>query len=227
MLTPDQLTAIDRHLRKDNWLLNEDLIAELTDHYANAIADKLIKGVSFDMALIDVHNDFGGRKGLLHMEETYQTEKSKQIDVYVWREVRRMMQGDRWPIVLGAFVVLYNIHTYLGAVESVDSFLYIGMLYTAFTVLLAMVSSFILFLRKEVNAAVTQTTPKLFLWAYGLGLSLMAVNKYLLPHWHMTFSADAVLLLNTLLETLCIVYYIAMAMGLWKFFYPNRTFTKA
>ncbi|WP_256366029.1 hypothetical protein [Spirosoma sp. KCTC 42546] len=41
MLTPIQLSAIDNHLRKENWLLNEDLITELTDHYINSIDEKL------------------------------------------------------------------------------------------------------------------------------------------------------------------------------------------
>ncbi|GAB3897269.1 hypothetical protein GCM10028803_15580 [Larkinella knui] len=76
-LTPDQLTAIDRHLRKENWLLNEDLIAELTDHYANGIADQLATGVPFELAMSDIHKGFGGRKGLLKMEEDYQATQAK------------------------------------------------------------------------------------------------------------------------------------------------------
>jgi len=71
MLTPAQLTLIDKHLRSDNWLLNNDLIAELTDHYVDAITDKLAQHVPFDLALQDVHRSFGGRKGLLTMEENY------------------------------------------------------------------------------------------------------------------------------------------------------------
>lgn len=54
-LTQDQLTAINRHPRKENWLPNEDLIAELTDHYANGISDRLARGVPFDTAIEHVH----------------------------------------------------------------------------------------------------------------------------------------------------------------------------
>ena len=218
MLTTDQLAAIDRHLRKDNWLLNEDLITELTDHYANAIADHLSRGITFETALNDVHKGFDGRKGLLKMEETYQTEKSKQLDVFAWREVRRMTEGDRWPIAIGVFAILYSLNNYFDAADIVDSALYIGMAYISFLVLLAVITSFIFFFKGEVNAAITQTTPKLFIWGYGLGILLTALNKYLLPQWQMAFPLEASILLNSLLETLCIVYYVAAAIALRKYF---------
>jgi hypothetical protein len=76
-LTTDQLTAIDRHLRKENWLLNEDLIAELTDHYANGIEERMATGIPFELAMQDIHKSFGGRKGLLEMEEKYQVTQTK------------------------------------------------------------------------------------------------------------------------------------------------------
>lgn len=76
-LTSDQLKAIDRHLRKENWLLNEDLIAELADHYVAGLEDRLAKGMTFDAALREMHTGFGGRKGLLKMEEEYQINQLK------------------------------------------------------------------------------------------------------------------------------------------------------
>ncbi|ARK10549.1 hypothetical protein A6C57_09545 [Fibrella sp. ES10-3-2-2] len=71
MLAPVRLTLIDQHLRRENWLRNDDLIAELTDHYADALSDKLAKGVPFELALEEVCHSFGGRIGLLTMEENY------------------------------------------------------------------------------------------------------------------------------------------------------------
>jgi hypothetical protein len=226
MLTTDQLTAIDRHLRKDNWLLNEELIAELTDHYANAVMDAMGQGSSFDQAINDVHKTFGGRKGLLAMEETYQTEKAKQIDVYVWREVRRMVEGDRWPLVIGIFGILFGLNTYLNAADSVESFLSIAMWYVGFTVLLAMVTSVIYLVKKDVSSAVTQATPKVFIWGYLLGLGLITINKYLFPYWQIALSTEAIMLVNTLLGTLCITYYIAVILGLRTFFFPNHRAAK-
>lgn len=47
MLTSDQFKAIDLHLRKENWLLDEELIAELTDHYAAGINERTARELSF------------------------------------------------------------------------------------------------------------------------------------------------------------------------------------
>ncbi len=87
MLTPDQLTAIDRHLRKENWLLNEDLILELTDHYINGISERITQGMAFDVALREIYRNFGGRPGLLKMEE----EKGKIHSSVIGRELRRLI----------------------------------------------------------------------------------------------------------------------------------------
>ncbi len=78
-LTADQLQAIDRHLRKDNWLLNETLIAELTDHYIAGIDEQMIAGVSFEKALTEVHAGFGGRKGLLTLEEKFEEKPAVSV----------------------------------------------------------------------------------------------------------------------------------------------------
>ncbi|MEZ0538356.1 hypothetical protein [Fibrella arboris] len=94
MLTPAQLALIDKHLRSDNWLLNNDLIAELTDHYVDAITDKLAQNVPFELALQDVHRSFGGRKGLLKMEETYQKTLA-QTNARVYRDA--FEKAFRWP----------------------------------------------------------------------------------------------------------------------------------
>lgn len=91
-LSPDQLAAIDRHLRQENWLLNESLVAELTDHYATAIVESLAQGIPFDLAIVDVHKGFGGQKGLLKMEEEYalgQYQQSRKVFKQVFRSYFR------------------------------------------------------------------------------------------------------------------------------------------
>ena len=94
MLTPAQLQRIDKHLRSDNWLLNNDLIAELTDHYVDAITDKLAQNVPFEVALQDVHRSFGGRKGLLEMEEKYQKSQA-HTNSRVYKDAFR--KAFQWP----------------------------------------------------------------------------------------------------------------------------------
>ncbi|OIN60175.1 hypothetical protein [Arsenicibacter rosenii] len=221
MLTNDQLAAIDRHLRKDNWLLNEDLIAELTDHYANAITEAVANGQAFDSALANVHHSFGERKGLLSMEETYQTEKAKHLDTMVWREVRRMMQGDRWPLVPLTLCTLLVLNTFAGASEYVDGFFMIAIWYVGFTILSAMVTAAISLLRPA-TISVTAPTPSFFVFAYGLSLALLAVNKYWLSGLSVYNAREISLMINTLLQTLCVVYYIAIIFTMRKFFFPKK-----
>lgn len=78
-LTADQLLAIDRHLRKDNLLLNEALITELTDHYIAGLEDLMSTGTSFEKALAAIHTGFGGRKGLLALEEKSNEQVVKRL----------------------------------------------------------------------------------------------------------------------------------------------------
>ncbi len=106
MLTPAQLQRINKHLRTDNWLINNDLVAELTDHYADALTAKLAEGISFEVALQDVHRSFGGRKGLLAMEENYVHTKARTNGrVYrkafagAFRGVRLGQTGLLWLVV--------------------------------------------------------------------------------------------------------------------------------
>ncbi len=221
MLTTDQLAAINRHLRKDNWLLNEELITELTDHYANGITEAMEQGQSFDNALAAVHHSFGGRKGLLAMEETYQTEKAKHLDTMVWREVRRMMQGDRWPLVPLTLCTVLVLNTVAGASDMVDSFFTIAIWYVSFTVLLAMATAAIALLRPA-TMSVTAPTPSFFIFAYGLGLALLAINKYWLSGLLAHNAREITLMINTLLQTLCVVYYIAIILSMRKFFFPKK-----
>ncbi|WP_138990043.1 hypothetical protein [Larkinella sp. C7] len=109
-LTPDQLTAIDRHLRKENWLLNEDLIAELTDHYANGIAEQVANGIPFELALIDIHKGFGGRKGLLKMEEEYHTTQAK-VHIRLLRSIlSSYFKMPRLGITVLSSLVLYGLN---------------------------------------------------------------------------------------------------------------------
>ena len=216
MLIPDQIQAIDRHLRKENWLLNEDLITELTDHYVAGIEERMAHGKAFDAALREIHADFGGRKGLLAMEEGYQTQKARQMNVIEWRIIRSFVEGPRWFITLATFGLLYLINTYSGQDEAIYTGLGSGMLFVTFSVLTNVVLTIIFFYRnrREVNHTVTQPTPPIYLIAYSLSLSLLLLNNYVLPRFNLNLPAQVVIGLETVLETLCIVYYIAIAMSL-------------
>ncbi len=110
-LTADQLIAIDRHLRKENWLLNEDLIAELTDHYVAGISDRMAQEQAFSEALIEVYKGFGWRKGLLNMEEQYGVQKDRQANLMEWRKMKTFFAGPRVLISVALFWGLYQLNS--------------------------------------------------------------------------------------------------------------------
>lgn len=210
-LTPDQLIAIDQHLRKENWLLNEDLITELTDHYINGISDRLASGMAFDVALREIHTSFGGRKGLLKMEEEYQVQTYRKHAQLEWQLIRSFMNGSRWPITAGLFIGLYVVNTYFGAEDMVKTGLAIGFLFVTASVLVSVAKSIFFFYqnRHEVSQAVRQPSSPVFIVAYLVGVSLLLLNKY-----GLNLPASVILLLQTLLETLCLVYYAASMLSL-------------
>lgn len=110
-LTTDQLTAIDRHLRKENWLLNEDLIAELADHYANGIEERMANGIPFDLALLDIHKGFGGRKGLLKMEEDYQIGQKQGNVRLFWSILIQYLKFPRLHITIIVTLIFYYLNS--------------------------------------------------------------------------------------------------------------------
>ncbi|MCX6218889.1 hypothetical protein [Spirosoma sp.] len=216
MLTPAQLTAIDQHLRKENWLLNEDLITELTDHYINGITDRLAQGMAFDLALREIHTGFGGRKGLLKMEEDYQVQRYRKLGQLEWQVIRSFMNGSRRPITTSLFIGLYIINTYFGAEDMVKTGLAVGFLFVTFSVLISIAKGiFVLYQnRNEVSQAVGQPSSPVFITAYLLSMSLLLLNKYGLPKYDLSLPASVLLSLQTLLETLCLVYYAAIVLAM-------------
>ena len=113
MLTPDQLTAIDYHLRETNSLTNEALILELTDHYTNALNERMASGVTFETALTDVQQAFGGRKGLQKMERQYNKLTYKKYDVLFMDYVREQGQWPRLLLPLSFYILSFWMATNL------------------------------------------------------------------------------------------------------------------
>ncbi|GAB2600038.1 hypothetical protein [Spirosoma areae] len=218
-LTSDQLNAIERHLRKENWLLNEDLIAELADHYVAGLEDRLASGMTFDTALQEIHANFGGRKGLLKMEEDYQLQQYRQMGWLEWKTVRSFVEGPRWPVTVAVFASLYWVNTYLGQSESGGSFLLVGSFFVTVSVLTNVALMIVSFYknRHEVKAAVAQPSSAVYVVAYCLSLLLLLLNKY-----GLALTPTMLMGLETLLETLCFIYYIAIFLTIRRLFSTNR-----
>lgn len=225
-LTPPQLTAIDQHLRKENWLLNNDLIAELTDHYVAGIEDRLARGIAFDVAVREIHTGFGGRKGLLKMEEEYQTQKAQQVDVYVWREIRLFFENPRLPIALVLLAFLYWLNAYSGIDDSVDSFFSVGMFMMVGSVFGPILAYIMLLINKDhqVNKVMLWPTTISFCILYSAGIALRLTAKYT-PSLSLMLSSTFKLWGSTLVETLISIYMIATVIGLRKLFKNNTKLT--
>lgn len=231
MLTPAQLSTIDQHLRKENWLLNEELIAELTDHFIDGICERLNQGMEFDVALRDVHSGFGGRVGLLKMEEEYQTQKARRVSAVEWTLVRSFMQGSRWPWSVCLFIGMYILNALLGQEETIQSGLGIGFFYVSLSVLINVVRSIVFFYRnrREVNYAVRLPSSPVYIIAYGLSMALLVMNNYLFPKYGLGLSNQMITLSESFLETLCLIYYAAIVLSIRQSLTtnPRNRFQKA
>ena len=101
MLTTDQLMIIDQHLRthlqKRKWFQQETFIAEITDHYVNAISESMNRGVSFHEALTSAYNSFGQSNGLQQLELTYWKFSAQQLQERVTHNV---LECFKFPLVL-------------------------------------------------------------------------------------------------------------------------------
>ncbi|WP_052731059.1 hypothetical protein [Spirosoma radiotolerans] len=225
MLTPAQLSILDNHLRKENWLLNEDLIAELTDHYIQGISERLDQGMEFSVALHDIHTGFGGRKGLLKMEEEYQTQKARRVYAMEWNLVHSFMQGSHWPLSVCLFISLYIVNAFIGQEETIKSGLGVGFFYVSLSVLLNVILSGVFFYRnrREVNYAVRLPSSPVYIIAYGLSMTLLAMNKYLFPKFDLGLSHQIITVLESFLETLCLIYYAAIILSIKNVLINNRS----
>lgn len=108
MLTSAQQSTLDYHLRETNLLTNEELILELTDHYTTALLDRMAQDMSFETALTDTQQAFGGRKGLQKMERQYNRVTFRHYDER-WRQVvsTQFQKPLLWRQTLPVYTVLF------------------------------------------------------------------------------------------------------------------------
>lgn len=108
MLTPAQQSTLDYHLRETNLLTNEELILELTDHYTAALLDRMAQGMTFEIALTDTQEAFGGRKGLQKMERQYNRVTFRHYDERWLQTLRTQFHKPLlWQQTVPVFAVIY------------------------------------------------------------------------------------------------------------------------
>lgn len=106
MLTLENKYHIDEQLRQENLLTNEDLIAELTDHYSIALDEQLQNGTNALVALTAINADFGGRKGLQKLERQYNRVTFHRYEQFWWQSIMNQFKANRviCLLVLGTVV---------------------------------------------------------------------------------------------------------------------------
>jgi hypothetical protein len=101
----------------------------------------------------------------------------------------------------------------------------IGLLYASFSVLFALIRGVVFFYqnRREVSHAVMLPGSPVYIIAYGLSMALLLLNKYLFPNYDTMLSGQMVTLLESILETLGLLYYVAIVLTVKNVFGKNRS----
>ncbi len=220
-LTPDQLATIDRHLRKENWLLNEDLIAELTDHYTTAISNRMTEGQAFSESLIDVYKGFGWRKGLLKMEEEYGIQKKRQTILMAWREVKPFFVGQRTPITVAIFAGLYQLDFLYAGRDMAKSFFSTGEMF----LIIGFCTSFFIIMIWELwqsrangenwfSFAGRKVTP--FVRIYSICYAVLLCSKFVWIIFSWSLPAVLAQFVGLSLQTSTAVYFMGSTIALYK-----------
>lgn len=108
MLTPTQLTDISRYLKKSG-ILYEEVHDELVDHFINAIEAQMANQTSFDDALVDVGRQFGGRRGLMHIQGKRTQAANKQYNQSLIRYACELVKWPNLPVTVTLVWLLYTL----------------------------------------------------------------------------------------------------------------------
>lgn len=164
-LTPYQLGRIEQHLRFDNWLSNDGLLAELTDHYAEVIRAKMESGIPFDYALQLTTADFGGQRGLLAMERAVNAPVFRQSTACFWQVIQSYQRPCRLLLIAGLFLAM-------GCTAQMWSFTWLFHFAQAYLLMGLVAISTALFVRQSLLYVAGRTTTQPFA-AVGFRLTLL------------------------------------------------------
>lgn len=111
-LNTDELQALKQFIQKRGFK-EVDLQYEILDHLACQVEEKMDnKGLSFDDALIEAHNDFGVF-GFSVIEDSLRKALQKQNNQEAWRELKLWASFPRILFVYGIGVFLFKLSTRL------------------------------------------------------------------------------------------------------------------
>ncbi len=166
MLTPQQNKLILAKL-KSAGLKYQEVYEELIDHYTTAIETKIAEGSTFEQALHAVHEDFGGNKGVKHIEERF---NSQMFKFYRNLHLKNLGAHFQWPQALLTFLtgtLVYGLSYLLKG----NIILFFGLSLLAFVPLVLSIYYFFK-LRKEANYSKKTAKGNLLIGIGGYGLNL-------------------------------------------------------
>lgn len=171
MLNQDQTQAIIQTLKVSR-IKYQEVYEELLDHYASAIEAKMQEGLLFEKALEQVHQNFGGRKGVKHIEELYYKQLWNQYRTMQWQHIKELFQ---WPQLLTSLVIGILIYGLASLLQSTSITKWTVFVIACIPLLLASYE-YIKMLRKATNS---KRTAKGAILMHISSLGLLQLNLFL------------------------------------------------
>lgn len=167
MLHQTQLQRIIQTL-KASGIKYQEVYEELLDHYASAIEEKIEQGQAFDEALQEVHQDFGAKKGVKHIQERYYKQIRNHYRLMQWQHFRELFQ---WPQTISSLLIgtlVYFIASLLQDTKIIKLSVFL-------IALLPLLLAFIEYIRIIRNSPYSKNSAKgnLLVHISGIGLSLL------------------------------------------------------
>lgn len=169
MLTSYQNKAILAQLKAAG-LKYQEVYEEMLDHFTIAIEAKMDQGTSFDLALNEVKKEFGGNKGIKHVEKEFYSQMLKSYRGLHWQHFRSHFQ---WPQALATLAIGGLVYALAFLLQG-NKALAFGLSLLALT---PIILSLVYFFRLRKKAPFTKNTAKgnLLLVLGGFGLNFLNI----------------------------------------------------
>ncbi|MBO0949284.1 hypothetical protein [Fibrella forsythiae] len=106
-MTATQESYLNHFLGTYEKQVSKPVLDEVRDHYRMAITTAMTNGSSFDEALTNTHESFGGEHGVLSLEWPFQKSLVIRRRDDIEHALRRYTWGKKLPITIGIFLVIW------------------------------------------------------------------------------------------------------------------------
>lgn len=144
------------------------------------------------------------------MEEDAQKQQSKKYYRQEWQLIRSFVQGPHWFVSVGLLISMFLLNTVWGQYDTFKSAYTAGLGFVGSAVIGHMLVRLALAFRYHRETTTIQSTSSpVFISLYVLTATLLLANRYVLPAYKLTLPPDFIVLLVTIIETLCLIYFSA------------------